>query len=214
MKKLGKWGPFIKLIVGLLLFAAAASIYIKMKIDGEAGLEVRVMFVLSVLTAVNFLYRVHVVFGSGAGGRRPIRTFFKKLFRTVLDKLIPKDEDDKKYLRGKSEREFVFEGGLFDRLKRIFDTRVKANPSRCRENGEKVRMMYIRRVLKLCAEGCEVTPAKTPRELENYLDPGESPALFETRTVIPLTTKPSRLSEQRNNAKSRRPFPVGGDLFS
>ena len=174
-----KRSRIIRIIVDICLLAAAVSLLIWLKaVKKYSGDWIPVLYLTVILIGSKLFYDLH-----GYTERYAVKTHsrFKRVvkffLRPFLSKIEKRKEEKKKYLKGYTERKFIFRRGRIERKPR-FDTRIKANIKKCRTNSEKLRMMYIRKVLELRSDGKDVTPSKTPGELEKMLSKGDNPLLF------------------------------------
>ena len=169
-----------RITVDLILSVLSISLLLWLKIaKGYDGGWVTAAVFAVIITVSKLFYDIHEYrcdFGAGKRGR--IKRIFKRILRPIISKIEKKKGEKKKYLRGSTQREFIFGFGRSGKKGR-FDPKIKANLKKCRTNSEKLRMMYIRGVLELRDRGCDVTPSKTPGELERMLSKGDNHALFE-----------------------------------
>lgn len=104
--------------------------------------------------------------------------FILKPLETSLRKRM---ELRKKYIKAKSERQFFVTRGRRARKGREHvASRIRASVASCRENGEKVRMLYVIKILKMKEAGLNVKASNTPGEAYRLLPPGCKPTLFST----------------------------------
>ena len=176
-----KRARIIRIIVDICLLAAAVSALIWLKaVKKYSGDWIPVLYFAVILVASKLLYDLHGYTELYAvKTHRRFRRIVRFIFRPFLSKIEKRKEEKKKYLKGYTERKFIFRRGRTEKRPR-FDSRIKANLKKCRTNSEKLRMMYIRGVLKLRDRGCDVTPSKTPGELEKMLSKDDNKVLFRT----------------------------------
>ena len=170
-----------RIIIDIVLSAVFIALLAWLKFAKDYdGAWVKALYFAIILSVSKLLYDVRLYNRSlGAKKNGRIRRLVKKIFRPILAKFEKKKEEKKKYLKGYTERQFVFRYGRNDKKPR-YNSRIRANLKKCRTNSEKLRMMYIRGVLKLRDRGCDVTPSKTPGELEKMLSKDDNKVLFHT----------------------------------
>lgn len=175
-----KRSRLFRITVDLILSASFLSLLLWLKLaKGYDGGWITVLVFAVIIAVSKLFYDIHEYrcdFGAGKRGR--IKSIFRRIFRPIISRMEKKKEEKKKFIRGSTQREFVFGFGRSGKKGR-FDAKTKANLKKCRTNGEKLRMMYIRGVLELRDRGCDVTPSKTPGELKKMLLKDDNPALFE-----------------------------------
>ena len=171
----------IRIVVDLCLEIVAVYLLIWLKfVKNYKGDWIPVLYFAVILITSKLFYDLHGYTERYAvKTHRRFRRVFRFIFRPFLSKIEKKKEEKKKYLKGHTERSFIFRRGRSGKKPR-FDTRIKANLKKCRTNSEKLRMMYIRGVLELRDRGCDVTPSKTVRELERMLPKDGNRTLFHT----------------------------------
>ena len=181
MNKKDRRARILRIVIDAVFIAAEVFLLVWLKfVEKYDGDWIPVILFSIIITVSKVLHDTRVyVDRYMVNSRGRLSRVVKFIFRPFLTKIEEKREQKKKYLKGRTERKFVFRTGRQEKKPR-FDSRIKANLKKCRTNRERLRMMYIRGVLELRADGHDVTPSKTPRELEKMLSKGGNRTLFRT----------------------------------
>ncbi|MBQ7714919.1 MAG: hypothetical protein IJT70_03510 [Clostridia bacterium] len=159
-------------LISTVALTIAALIMAFKGYDGEWFTVVCAADAFSIITLIFGLHKRTLakggVKGRGAGG------VFGKL-ASLFKKKKNKYKNGKLYLRGKSKTEFVF--GSRGRGRKSAK-KIRANPSKGKTNNEKIRLMYIKRILEMISSGKRVLPSTTPAEASRLRDRGEDGALY------------------------------------
>jgi|GEM_PF-2442949 len=169
----------LKLIIEAVLFVACTSAVIVLRINGINDFSSHVLFFADAVIVSKILFDIHSLsVMSGVPTSHRIKKLFGRLLKPIAKRVSQRE--DRKYLKGTTETKIVFSLGIKDRMKDLFDRRTKVNPKRGKNNAEKIRMMYIKRILEFRSEGKSITPSLTPMEAGLLRAPGEDRDLFET----------------------------------
>lgn len=178
MSRRDKFFAKLKLAIELLLLVLCTTASIIAAIN-EAHDLLFFLVPLDAIIAAKIFSDVHeITKATGVSAPSRLKRFFRKIFKPVIDRFSDKYDWGKKYLSSKGETKFVFDFGIKDKIKSIFDSRTRINPKKGKSNGEKVRLMYIKKMLELSASGRDVKESLTPKEASRLLSPGESGELF------------------------------------
>ncbi|MBQ7715436.1 MAG: hypothetical protein IJT70_06170 [Clostridia bacterium] len=168
----------------LLLLLSATIVWVYHAVGG--GILFEILIVAASIVALDFLLDVTKIKRKLAAKFKKLRARIKKtrisaIFDAVLDpiknRLRQRAEFKKKYLKGTSERRFERRRGSAKAPRPVL---IRADARRCRDNGEKVRMLYIIKLLQMIKSGKKVKTSDTPREIERKLTPGEGKVLIDT----------------------------------
>jgi len=104
----------------------------------------------------------------------------KKMFQNVfkfIKKVIQFKYNKKKYIKGKDEKQFIFN---FDLIEKFKNRRRKLDLKHSKSNMEMIRLLYIKLILILTAKDKEVKYSYTPKEVRKNCGDNKSDILFET----------------------------------
>ncbi|MBR6918102.1 MAG: hypothetical protein IKN38_07955 [Clostridia bacterium] len=186
MNKKQKRNERLKIAADLIIVLALTTRIIWLKIYGIRAAQIFYLYCfLDVIVTAGMLFRIRRLNrAEGTTVRRRLKSFIKKIFRPVSARRGAPDSAKNNYLKGETKTVIKVDLSLKKKLSSLFDPRVKASLKKCRTSNEKVRMLFIRKVLKMRGDGREAGDSKTPRELEALLGAKENAALFETYTRL------------------------------
>jgi len=106
----------------------------------------------------------------------------KKLFEKIIIKPIKKIlqfkfKPKKKYMKGKDEKQFIFN---FDLIEKFKTRRRKLDLKHSKSNMERIRLLYIKLILILTEKDKEVKYSYTPKEVKKNCSWIGNEILFET----------------------------------
>ena len=103
----------------------------------------------------------------------------KRLLKPIIEKFRERYRRKQKFVKGRDENKIVFNFNIIEKLKNKLQLRKKLDLKHVSSNAEKIRLLYIKFILKLIQKNNAIKYSSTPKEIKNDVRCGESDILFD-----------------------------------